>query len=85
MESYALAAIQAYAARRVEAEIIFLRGAPRVVAVPIPPPDEIRVRLAAIGEALRNARTLGDYPRKPAGPAACRALRCGYVPRCWGH
>lgn len=85
MECYGLAAMEAYAGRPVDAEIIFLRGGARTVAIAMPSADEIRARLAAIGDAVRVARGSGEYPRKPAGPPACRALGCGYLARCWGH
>jgi ATP-dependent exoDNAse (exonuclease V) beta subunit len=85
MECYGLAAMEAYAGRPVAAEIIFLRGGARTVPVTLPSADEIRVRFAAIGDALRAAHASGEFPRKPDGPKACRALGCGYVPRCWGH
>jgi hypothetical protein len=36
----------------------------------------------ALGAALAAA-TVGAFPRRPPAPAACAALGCGYVRRCW--
>jgi len=83
MECYALAAMDAYAARDVSAEIVFLRDEAVTVTVKLPPADEIRRRLLALAHAIIEANRSNEFPKKPASPAVCRALRCGYLPRCW--
>jgi ATP-dependent helicase/nuclease subunit A len=85
MECYALAAADAYAGRDVSAEIVFLRDETVTIAVKLPRPDEIRRRLLALAHAIIEANRSNEFPKKPASPAVCRALRCGYVPRCWGR
>jgi ATP-dependent helicase/nuclease subunit A len=83
MECYALAAADAYPARDVSAEIVFLRDEAVTTKVKLPPADEIRRRLLALAHAIIEANRSNEFPKKPASPAVCRALRCGYVPRCW--
>jgi ATP-dependent helicase/nuclease subunit A len=83
MECYALAATDAYPARDVSAEIVFLRDETVTITVKLPPADEIRRRLLALARAIVEANGSNEFPKKPASPAVCRALRCGYVPRCW--
>jgi ATP-dependent helicase/nuclease subunit A len=85
MECYALAAMDAYPARDVSAEIVFLRDEAVAITVKLPPADEIRRRLLALAGAILEASRSNEFPKKPASPAVCRALRCGYVPRCWGR
>jgi ATP-dependent helicase/nuclease subunit A len=85
MECYALAAITALDGAPVVAQIAALRENPEVIDVPLPAPDTIRARLGALGEELASARRDHTYPRKPPDAAACHALGCGYVARCWGH
>jgi ATP-dependent helicase/nuclease subunit A len=83
MECYALAAADACPTRDVSAEIVFLRDETVTIAVKLPRPDEIRRRLLALAHATIEANRSNEFPKKPASPAVCRALRCGYVPRCW--
>jgi len=67
------------------AQIVALRENPEVIDVPLPAADTIRARLGALSEQLAVARRDHTYPRKPPNAAACHALGCGYVARCWGH
>jgi hypothetical protein len=83
MECYALAAADAYAGRDVSAEIVFLRDETVTIAVKLPPAEEMRRRLLALAHATIEANRSNEFPKKPASPAVCRALRCGYVKRCW--
>jgi len=83
MECYALAAADACPTRDVSAEIVFLRDETVTITVKLPPADEIRRRLLVLAHAIIEANRSNEFPRKPASPAVCRALRCGYVPRCW--
>ena len=87
-ETYAsqLTAYRLAAGPGTEAEVVFLRG--RTVLAPLPAIDDTAeaadlVRAAdALGAALA-AGTVGAFPRRPPAPAACAALGCGYVRRCW--
>ncbi|MGH7949285.1 MAG: PD-(D/E)XK nuclease family protein [Candidatus Binataceae bacterium] len=83
LRAYGLAIQEANPDRRVQAELMYLRDALERVAVPLPPPDEIRAQLRELGRAMLAARAHADYPKKPASPDVCRKLRCGYVTRCW--
>jgi len=85
MECYALAAMTALDGAPVIAQIVALRENPEVIDVPLPAADTIRARLGALSEHLAVARRDHTYPRKPPNAAACHALGCGYVARCWGH
>jgi ATP-dependent helicase/nuclease subunit A len=86
MECYALAAAQASAGRKVEAEIVYLRGGVERRALTLPPPVEMRAHLIALGRRIAAAGAAGEpsaYTKRPTSPAECRALGCGYVARCW--
>jgi ATP-dependent helicase/nuclease subunit A len=79
-------AVHAAGAPVVEAELVFLRGG--TVVCPLPPIDvaaETRALVeAGIGLGAASAGgTAEDFPKQPPGPAACEALGCGYVRRCW--
>jgi ATP-dependent helicase/nuclease subunit A len=85
LAAYRLAVATAGAAR-VEGELVFLRGGPAIVPVPA---SDLAAEAAAVvaagvalGEAARGG-TADDYPRRPAGPAECERLGCGWVRRCW--
>ena len=72
---------------RVDAEVVFLRGG--VVRRALPPLDPAATEAALVlaADDLAAATAAGErdaFPKKPPGPEACRALRCGYVVRCWG-
>src|SRR5207249_2295384 len=72
----------------VEAELVFLRGGTMVR--PVPCLDAAREEAALVEAAARLGRALASgapdaFPRTPPGPAACEALGCGYVRRCWGR
>ncbi|HWQ00095.1 MAG TPA: 3'-5' exonuclease, partial [Vicinamibacterales bacterium] len=67
-------------------EIVFLRGTPRVVALPGLDDAAVEAELLAAGRALaavHERRDANAFPRGPASPAACDALGCGFVRRCW--
>ena len=71
----------------VDAELVFLRGG--TVVRRLPPLDAAAeeaalVRAGAALNASLAAGTVADFPRAPPAPAACEALGCGYVRRCWG-
>jgi len=85
MECYALAMTTASRGVKVAAEIVALRDNPAVVEVALPQADAIRGRLGKLGDELAAARRANDFPKKPAKAAACRALGCGYIARCWGN
>jgi ATP-dependent helicase/nuclease subunit A len=72
----------------VAGEIVFVRGTPRLVA--LPPLDAARTEagLLEAGRALGlvvGERDPAAFPRRPTDPAACRALGCGFVRRCFGR
>lgn len=86
MECYALAAAQESPGRKVEAEIIYLRGGADRRSLTLPSSGEMRAHLLALGRRIATAAAVGDpsaYPKRPASPAECHALGCGYVARCW--
>jgi hypothetical protein len=73
-------------AERVAAELVFLRGGP--VVRPVPPLDREAEEAALVeaGDRLARALAVGTadaFPRRPPDPAACAALGCGHVRRCW--
>lgn len=77
---YARAARLRFDDAPVRAGVVFLgaKGEPDFIdASPIP--DGTLERLA---DAFVEARTEGDFPR--ASRETCRAIRCGYQPRCYG-
>jgi hypothetical protein len=67
-------------------EIVFLRGAPRIVALPPIDAETIEAELLAAGRALAavgGRRDRDAYPRTPPTPAACEEMACAFVRRCW--
>jgi ATP-dependent helicase/nuclease subunit A len=80
-------AVHAAGADAVDAELVFVRGTIAVRA--LPPLDRAAEEAAfieaaeALGPALAAAH-VDAFPRRPPGAAACEALGCGYVRRCWG-
>ncbi|MBF6561080.1 MAG: UvrD-helicase domain-containing protein [Candidatus Binataceae bacterium] len=84
MECYALAAATAHPARIVSAEIVYLRDGPATAAIELPAADAIRAHLAELTGAIVSAYRTRAWPARPTAPAQCRALRCGYLARCWG-
>jgi ATP-dependent helicase/nuclease subunit A len=86
MKCYALAAREAYPERKVEAEIIYLRERAERRVLELEPAAAMREHLLALGRRMAAAAAAGvpaAYPMGPAAPAACHALGCGYVARCW--
>src|SRR5439155_26159679 len=86
LAAYRLAVLAA-GGEQVEAELAFLRGGTVLRALPALDAAAEEVTL------LRTATELGQsiasgaieaFPRLPTDPAACTALGCGYVRRCWG-
>jgi hypothetical protein len=71
----------------VEGELRFVRGGATTRALPPCDLDDEAAQIAgagrALGDALRGG-TAGEFPKKPDGAAACTALGCGFVRRCWG-
>jgi ATP-dependent helicase/nuclease subunit A len=79
-------AVRAAGAAVVEAELVFLRGGPRVRPLPPLDPEAETAALVAAGTALGVASARGAveaFPKAPPEPAACVRLGCGYVGRCW--
>jgi len=79
-------AVHAAGAPRVDAELVFLRGGPAVRALPPLDVGAEEAALVAAGSALGAALADGRpdaFPRRPPDAAACHALGCGYVRRCW--
>jgi ATP-dependent helicase/nuclease subunit A len=79
-------AVHAAGADEVDAELVFVRGATTVQ--PLPPLDRAAEEdgLVAAADQLGGALAAAHvdaFPRRPATPAACAALGCGYVRRCW--
>ena len=69
-----------------DAELVFLRGGTTIR--PLPPIDAAAEEAAFVAAADGLAASLADgtmagFPRTPPDPAACEALGCGYVRRCW--
>ena len=81
---YVLATAAARPEREVTAEIVYLRGAVRRVAIELPPLDQIREQIVAIGRAIAGAARAREWPRGPASARECHRLGCGYISRCWG-
>jgi ATP-dependent exoDNAse (exonuclease V) beta subunit len=85
LEAYALAVAAAEPGRPLAAEIEWLRPPGGRVAVAIDV-DAARTRLRAVGSALAvamAARRADAFPRAFDGPAACRAIGCAFVARCF--
>jgi hypothetical protein len=85
MEAYALAVADAYPHLNVRAEIVFLRDEGGSTPVRLPSLPEIRARILALGNAIKTALGVGDFPRKPPGASVCRRMGCGFVGRCWAE
>ncbi len=87
LRCYALAALQNYPGREVGAEIVYLRDRSVRRELMLPEATLIHDQVLALGRAILTARAAADgpaaWPKKPAGPAECRRLGCGYVARCW--
>jgi CRISPR/Cas system-associated exonuclease Cas4 (RecB family) len=83
--AYALAASRAHPGAKVEAELQFLRGDHRAVALAVEPDDLARFAADAPRIAWEAARGLGEVPPASLGreEARCRAEGCGYVGRCF--
>ncbi|HSN90858.1 MAG TPA: PD-(D/E)XK nuclease family protein, partial [Anaeromyxobacteraceae bacterium] len=83
--AYALAASRAHPGTRVRAELQFLRGGQRAVALPVEPEDLARFAAEAPRAAWAAAREAGDVPPAALGrdEARCRAEGCGYAVRCY--
>jgi hypothetical protein len=85
LEAYALAVAAAEPGRPIAAEIEWLRapGGRIVVAIDV---EAARARLRTAGSALAAAmaaRRADAFPRAFDGPAACRAIGCAFVARCF--
>ncbi len=73
--------------KRVEAELVFLRGGTTVRALPAFDAGAEENALVGAADAMAAAVAAGGFaafPRGPASPAVCEALGCGYIRRCWG-
>jgi hypothetical protein len=70
----------------VAGEIVFLRGAPRIVSLPPLDAPTLEADLLAAGRALAAVAARRDrdaFPRHPVAPDVCEAMGCAYVRRCW--
>jgi ATP-dependent helicase/nuclease subunit A len=84
MELYGLAVAEAYPGHELVAELVFLGDASCVVPVVLPPFELIRGRLRDLAREFIAAHSSHRWPKRPPSESACRQLRCGYIPRCWG-
>jgi hypothetical protein len=79
-------AVRRRTGEEVAGELVFVRGAPRIVA--LPPLDAARMEAALLAAgrglaAVAGRRDLEAYPRGPESPDACERLGCELVRRCW--
>ena len=84
MELYGLAVAEAYPGHELAAELVFLKDASFVVPVVLSPVESIRSRLRDLVGEFMAAHSSSRWPKRPLSESACRQLRCGYIPRCWG-
>jgi ATP-dependent helicase/nuclease subunit A len=79
-------AVERRTGEAVAGEIVFVRGTPSVASLPPLDAAATEAALLARGRALAavaGRREAEALPRAPEAPAACRALGCGFVGRCW--
>jgi ATP-dependent helicase/nuclease subunit A len=82
LQVYQLAARRAFpAAPTIEAGVVFLGTSPEPRFIEAMGTDEaLLARLSELGSRFVRARGEASFPRVPID--ACRAIHCGYVPRC---
>jgi ATP-dependent exoDNAse (exonuclease V) beta subunit len=85
MEIYALAVAEAYPEHELAAELVFLRDAPSVVPVALPPLESIRSRLHGLAREFIASQTSDNWSKRPPNEPACHQLGCGYILRCWAQ
>jgi hypothetical protein len=85
LEIYALAVAAAYPGRAIDVEIEWLRAPGGRLGVPVAL-TTARARVEEVGAALATAlveRTAAAFPQAFTAPAACTAIGCSFVARCF--
>jgi ATP-dependent helicase/nuclease subunit A len=85
LEIYALAVAAAYPGRAIDVEIEWLRAPGGRLGVPVAL-TTARARVEEVGAALATAlveRTAAVFPQAFTAPAACTAIGCSFVARCF--